>query len=202
MKLKKLQSAILPLVMAPGLASATITFPALDVQDFPADAGFNLTDAVDDINDAVSIEATVFTIILDSASNTQDIADQSFSLSAGGQAGNFYDAGIGGGVLSGIFTVGGGLLTGAFNELYVIDLGGDNYQVFADVYYTGGSLAAGFDTSDTVVDGRLELAVFGSSNGNLSGKLGQINAVPVPAAVWLFGSGLIGLAGIAGRRKA
>lgn len=31
---------------------------------------------------------------------------------------------------------------------------------------------------------------------------GAVSAVPVPAAVWLFGSGLIGLAGIARRRKA
>jgi len=30
---------------------------------------------------------------------------------------------------------------------------------------------------------------------------GDISAVPVPAAVWLFGSGLIGLAGIARRKK-
>ena len=29
-----------------------------------------------------------------------------------------------------------------------------------------------------------------------------ITAVPVPAAVWLFGSGLIGLVGIARRKKA
>jgi len=29
-----------------------------------------------------------------------------------------------------------------------------------------------------------------------------INAVPLPAAVWLFGSGLLGLVGLARRRKA
>jgi len=31
---------------------------------------------------------------------------------------------------------------------------------------------------------------------------GTVSAVPVPAAVWLFGSGLLGLAGVARRRKA
>lgn len=36
---------------------------------------------------------------------------------------------------------------------------------------------------------------------NLSAP-GLVSEVPVPAAVWLFGSGLIGLAGIARRRKA
>jgi hypothetical protein len=31
---------------------------------------------------------------------------------------------------------------------------------------------------------------------------GQVNVVPVPAAVWLFGSGVLGLIGIARRKKA
>ena len=30
---------------------------------------------------------------------------------------------------------------------------------------------------------------------------GQVNVVPVPAAVWLFGSGLVGLIGVARRKK-
>ena len=34
-----------------------------------------------------------------------------------------------------------------------------------------------------------------------SGTMTPVSAVPVPAAVWLFGSGLVGLAGIARRRK-
>ena len=41
--------------------------------------------------------------------------------------------------------------------------------------------------------------------GSLTGDLGQIinaNVVPVPPAVWLFGSGLLGLVGMARRKKA
>jgi hypothetical protein len=36
---------------------------------------------------------------------------------------------------------------------------------------------------------------------NLNVTLSQAPAVPVPAAAWLFGSGLLGLAGAAGRRR-
>ena len=49
-----------------------------------------------------------------------------------------------------------------------------------------------------VIDG---VAYNQDENGNLI-AIADLSAVPVPAAVWLFGSGLIGLVGVARRRKA
>ena len=49
-----------------------------------------------------------------------------------------------------------------------------------------------------------ECAVFNTSGGEIINEPGRwvISAVPVPAAVWLFGSGLLGLIGVARRKKA
>ncbi len=41
--------------------------------------------------------------------------------------------------------------------------------------------------------------VFGTSSSGVNSAI-AVNPVPVPAAIWLFGSGLLGLAGIARRR--
>ena len=40
------------------------------------------------------------------------------------------------------------------------------------------------------------------SNGVLGFAIDDVRAVPVPPAVWLFGSGLLGVVGIARRKKA
>ena len=45
------------------------------------------------------------------------------------------------------------------------------------------------------------IAGFDTINGVTSAKFAGSTVVPVPAAVWLFGSGLIGLFGIARRKK-
>jgi hypothetical protein len=42
---------------------------------------------------------------------------------------------------------------------------------------------------------------FAGFNANFDITSAHINPIPVPAAVWLFGSGLVGLAGVARRRK-
>jgi hypothetical protein len=78
----------------------------------------------------------------------------------------------------------------------------------------------GFDTV-FLNDGTLTTRTFATSNGHaftplggewnfkplgsisaISNNLYLIQAVPVPAAVWLFGSGLLGLVGVARRKKA
>jgi len=53
----------------------------------------------------------------------------------------------------------------------------------------------------SISNDRLRLQRTGT-NGNGSLKLDGVPAVPVPAAVWLFGSGLLGLIGVARRKKA
>jgi len=60
------------------------------------------------------------------------------------------------------------------------------------------------DQADTTGLAPLLLDVIGNWNLTSTGQLSYagVSAVPVPAAVWLFGSGLIGLAGIARRKQA
>ena len=71
----------------------------------------------------------------------------------------------------------------------------------------GSLLAPGSFTFDAV-PGEYFVSFFGfagappPSLGQYGIEISQIAAVPVPAAVWLFGSGLLGLIGIARRKKA
>jgi len=78
----------------------------------------------------------------------------------------------------------------------------------ADLTYTGGGLAG------SLASGRIE-GVFAGVGGftgvqsllgadfSASGDIAKIGAVvPVPAAVWLFGPGLLGMAVVARRKSA
>ena len=71
-----------------------------------------------------------------------------------------------------------------------------NYSTVADASATGG-ITLQFNSTCGADPGCF--ADFYIDNVSISA---DVNAVPVPAAVWLFGSGLVGLVGVARRKKA
>lgn len=109
----------------------------------------------------------------------------------------------------------------------VADNGFTNDTAGAYVGFTSGSMTninpadgtgatAGLTLTGSALDDSLNAVIVSVSNvGTAWGSFGgtpysevwnvsftETSAVPVPAAVWLFGSGLVGLAGVARRRKA
>lgn len=177
MKQRKLfaYTFISALLLFTSSVNAAVDNPKLDINDNgPLDTGIAVTATTFDI------DGTAFTIITDGA--PIDIPDVDFRLTSTGV----------GGIFSGSFSVdGGAALSGTFDNLIVSlgPLGGGQFD--GDVTYTGGTLAG------SIPGGRLE---GGWDDSGMFAKLGPI--VPVPAAVWLFASGLIGLIGLARRRKA
>jgi len=81
-----------------------------------------------------------------------------------------------------------------------LDISGDGNFVYTsvryDTYSTGRDAIAVIDTSD----GSVVTTFYTPGATDLHGLV-YVSAVPIPAAVWLFGSGLFGLLGIARSRK-
>jgi hypothetical protein len=77
-----------------------------------------------------------------------------------------------------------------------------NWSVTADIPVLAIFDCAGFNDGDActgVAGYPMQVGPFPGQNPTFNGT---VSAVPVPAAIWLFGSGLIGLAGFAKRKKA
>ena len=83
------------------------------------------------------------------------------------------------------------------------DLGQFDLQAFSDAL----SVSSGIDTGDGLVlfSGTVDMILDPMTSNNITGFIdtfGSATAVPVPAAVWLFGTGLLGLIAVARRRQA
>jgi len=69
-------------------------------------------------------------------------------------------------------------------------------------------LLSGITYADTIfalesaTDLRIGIHVQGFADGGSESFVNNVTVVPIPAAIWLFGTGLIGLIGIARRKKA
>ena len=178
--LRQLSATILTVaLLIPFVASAAVVKPALDIGLMAGDAGAELTGDSSSGFD-LTIDATAFAIVQESAPAI-DITNQTFTLNASFDGSTYF---------VGTFNA-GGLLWGDFDNLTLKQLSSGTLDFSADLNYLGGSLKG------SLSGGRLEGL---GSTTDLIAKLGPV-VVPIPAAIWLFGSGLLGLVGFA-RRKA
>lgn len=93
-------------------------------------------------------------------------------------------------------------LAGSINDF--IEVGGWFFQLDTAVAATPRSDSQLFISGTGILTGNgydATAAQWTFSSNNLNDYSMTLTAVPVPAAVWLFASGLLGLVGAAGRRK-
>ena len=110
------------------------------------------------------------------------------------------EGGVYTGVVVGAGQVGGHILFnwGAVADIDVINVWDIGTDINGMTTYTSTDVTA---TNPVGPDGILGLSMIDGAFAGFNANF-NLTAVPVPAAVWLFGSGLLGLVGVARRRKA
>ena len=105
------------------------------------------------------------------------------------------------GVEVGAGQVGGHILFnwGAVADIDVINVWDVSIDMAGNTVYTSTDVTA---TNPVGPNGILGLTMIDGAFAGFSANFNLVEPVPVPAAVWLFGSGLLGLVGVARRRKA
>ena len=96
----------------------------------------------------------------------------------------------------------------------ILDSGDSDLSLFSNIQISLGAGDATYWTSTTNASNTARAWNFSFANGDQSHnfkvnagfvwavRAGDVAAVPIPAAVWLFGSGLLGLIGVARRKRA
>ncbi len=94
-------------------------------------------------------------------------------------------------------------LDGTYTGSYMVNFGTNSASTSTtwEIFQSGNSLS--IVTQDTDGDGVTGTRLSGvlPADVNMQWDGSAVSAVPVPAAVWLFGSGLMGLVGVARKRK-
>jgi len=180
-------------MFSPG--ASAVSAPALDISSVVGGTG------VSNSGGTLTIDATAFSIFLEGTPlpTPIDIPDVNFSLTAtySSSAGNRHTF-VNGSLTAGTY------MSASFDSMTLFSLGSGNGGVILEttLNYTGGTLISGST-------GAIAGSFFNATSDNFSvdftadsviAKAGPV--VPVPAAVWLFGSGLLGLVGVARRKKA
>ena len=170
-------------------ASSAVLMPQLDIQTLQSDTG------VANSGGTFTIDASAIAII--NGTGSVDITDTPFFLTADYSGASGIDYFFNNGSISI-----GSLLVAEFANMTVTSLGSGIGLFAADLIYTGG------DLQGNLLGGRIEGTFFGATSNDFSmdfsaadaiAKVGAV--VPVPLAVWLFGSGLFALGGFGFRRK-
>ena len=108
-----------------------------------------------------------------------------------------------GGTVAGLGFNSGTLLTGSLSAIGFVDAGGDPLEFLFNV--TGGDAASLYGGLGGIILGSTGFtgdwtSDFDGGAFNSVADVG-VGVVPVPAALWLFGSGLIALLGLSGRNR-
>ncbi|SPD71852.1 exported hypothetical protein [uncultured Desulfobacterium sp.] len=171
--------------------NAAVLKPQLDIQTLSGDWG------VSGAGNILGMDATAISIITDNG--PIDIPDVDFSLTA-----QNYSLTGGNGTTSNIYTfsngslTAGSLLTADFSNLTLALFSSGTGIFYTDLSYTGGSLMGSY------TGGRIEGSLSAANSLNFSpsfaanttiAKVGPV-VVPIPPAVWLLVSGIIGLVGV------
>ena len=196
------------IVLVPSLAQAApLNLTLNDVPDIVAqfiDGTYNSA------SDAFVASGFALEIDDDGSVPAEPIASGTFDLTATiDNAGNLVGGTIAiGGTVASLGFNSGTLLTGTLTAFGFPNVGSDPFEFLFDVtggdaaaLYGGGSVPAGVILSGTGFGGDFNSDFDNLSTGPGTGiAVANVGSVPIPAALWLFVSGLLGLTGMARRR--